>query len=298
MTQEDITLVLKVVTPLYGLIILVETIVNFVFEKHYYKAADTLTNTYLTLINFGFDLLMRGVGILVLSFFYQYHFFEITNIYVYWLALLLLEDLMFYWEHRIDHYCRLFWAVHVTHHSSDYFNITTGFRSSAFQPLYRFIYFIPLALMGFKYWDIMFMYAITQIYGVLIHTNFVGKLGILEYFMATPSHHRVHHASNVLYLDKNMGMVLIIWDKIFGTFQKEDNSKEPIKFGLVSKMENPYNPKEVIFSEWEKMIKDLKRPIPFSTKIKYVIMPPGWSHDGSSKTSKELREEYLQNLNK
>jgi sterol desaturase/sphingolipid hydroxylase (fatty acid hydroxylase superfamily) len=298
MTQNDIAAVLEIATPLYAVIILLEIIASFIFEKHYYKAADTLTNTYLTLINFGLDLLMRACGIFVLGYFYQFHFFKIENPYIYWISLLLLEDFMFYWEHRIDHYCRLFWAVHVTHHSSDYYNITTGFRSSAFQPLYRFIYFIPLALAGFEYWDIMFMYAVTQIYGILIHTNFVGKLGFLEYFLATPSHHRVHHASNVMYLDKNMGMVLIIWDKLFGTFQVEDNSKEPIKFGLVSKMEHPYRPDEVIFSEWQKILKDLKRPVSFWIKLKYVFMPPGWSHDGSTKTSHELRQEYLSRLEK
>ena len=89
--------------------------------------------------------------------------------------------------------------------------------------------------MGFKGMDIMLMYSITQIYGILIHTQYIDKLGFLEYFMATPSHHRVHHASNIKYLDKNMGMVFIVWDKLFGTFQAEDNSDEAMKFGLTKK---------------------------------------------------------------
>jgi sterol desaturase/sphingolipid hydroxylase (fatty acid hydroxylase superfamily) len=106
-----------------------------------------------------------------------------------------LEDLAFYTLHYVDHHCRLFWAVHVTHHSSEHFNLTTGFRSSVFQPLYRFVYFIPLTLVGFNPADIIIMYSITQIYGIIVHTEYVGKLGWLEYIMVTPSHHRVHHAS-------------------------------------------------------------------------------------------------------
>jgi sterol desaturase/sphingolipid hydroxylase (fatty acid hydroxylase superfamily) len=209
--------------------------------------------------------------------------------------LLLLEDFAFYWEHRIDHYCRFFWAVHVTHHSSDKFNLTTGFRSSVFQPLYRFIYFIPLALMGFKTWDIMFMYAATQIYGILIHTEYVNKLGFLEYILATPSHHRVHHASNIKYLDKNMGMVFIFWDKLFGTFEPEDNREEPIAYGLTKKLDHPHHPVNIVMHEWKAIYKDLKRPLPLFTRLKYVFMPPGWSHDGSSKTSRQLQEEYQKN---
>ena len=107
--------------------------------------------------------------------------------------------------------------MHVTHHSSEYFNLTTGFRSSVFQPLYRFIYFIPLVFLGFQPADIVLMYSITQIYGILIHTKYVDKLGWLEKVLVTPSHHRVHHASNIEYLDKNIGMCLIIWDKLFAT---------------------------------------------------------------------------------
>jgi sterol desaturase/sphingolipid hydroxylase (fatty acid hydroxylase superfamily) len=291
MSQETIGQVLIYVTPIYVLIILAEIIVSFIFEKHYYSLKDTLTNVYLTSLNFGFDLIMRGAGLFLLGYFYQYHFFEIENKYLYWILLLFAEDFMFYWEHRVDHSSRLFWAVHVTHHSSDKYNITTGFRSSVFQPLYRFIYFIPLALCGFNYWDIMFMYAVTQIYGVLIHTQCINNLGFFELFMATPSHHRVHHASNIKYLDKNMGMVFIIWDKIFGTFEKEDNSDEPIKYGLTKPIERPNHPKDIVFHEWENIVNDFKKPLPFKTKLKYLFMAPGWSHDGSTKTSKELQKE-------
>ena len=211
----------------------------------------------------------------------------------YWAVLLLAEDFMYYWLHRIDHYCRFFWAVHVTQHSSEEFNLKVGFRSSVFHPLYRFIYFIPLALMGFKGIDIMFMYAATQIFGILVHTQTIKKLGFLEYIIVTPSHHRVHHGSNIQYLDKNMGMILIIWDKLFGTFQAEDD-KDPVKYGLTKNI-GTYNPLTMVFHEWKAIYNDLKKQTSFKNKLMYVFGPPGWSHDGSTKTSTQLRQELHQN---
>jgi len=197
---------------------------------------------------------------------------------------------MFYWLHRVDHYCRLFWAVHVTHHSSEEFNLTIGFRSSVFQPLYRFLWFIPLPFLGFKPEDIMLVYAITQIYGILIHTRFIGKLGPLEWILSTPSHHRVHHGSNTRYLDKNMGMVLIIWDRMFGTFQVEEEN-DPVKFGLTTNLVQPYHPIKTIFHEWINIGQDLSKPVGMKAKFMYLFGPPGWSHDGSRKTSSQLRAE-------
>src|SRR6185295_952441 len=133
-----------------------------------------------------------------------------------------------YWLlHFVDHKCRFFWAIHVTHHSSEEYNLTTGFRSSVFQPFYRTIYFLPLPFLGFHPLDILFMYAATQLYGVLVHTEWNLRLGWLEHLLVTPSHHRVHHASNGRYIDKNMGMVFIVWDKIFGTFAPEDPADPP-----------------------------------------------------------------------
>jgi len=203
------------------------------------------------------------------------------------LALFLAEDLAFYTLHYVDHHCRLFWAGHVTHHSSEHFNLTTGFRSSVFQPLYRFIYFIPLTLVGFNPADIIVMYSITQIYGIIVHTEYVGKLGWLEYIFVTPSHHRVHHASNVQYLDKNMGMCLIIWDRIFGTFQKELPA-EPPRYGLTKSMEQQ-GLGQTVFHEWKAISQDFMQPVDFKTKLKYLLKAPGWSPDGSRETSKDLQ---------
>ncbi len=288
MTNELEQALIQLTTPFYALLIGLEALLSHWQHRRYYSWRDTLTNFLLMLFNGGIDLAFRAVYVVILAWFYQYRLTEITNVYAYWLLLFLAEDFLFYVLHVVDHYCRFFWAVHVTHHSSNYFNLTTGFRSSVFQPLYRFVYFIPLVLLGFRPADIILMYAITQIYGIIVHTNYVGRLGFLEYILVTPSHHRVHHASNVEYLDKNMGMCLIVWDKIFGTFQPEDESI-PLRYGLTSPLEQR-GIGHTIFHEWKEMANDLRRDIDWKTKIKYVVNPPGWSHDGSTKTSAQLRK--------
>jgi sterol desaturase/sphingolipid hydroxylase (fatty acid hydroxylase superfamily) len=282
-------LLIFITTPIYIMVIGAEILFSYFHQKQYYTTKGTFANIYLSTLNFTLDILVRGMCLLILNYFYQFRFFEFPNQITYWILLLLAQDFMYYWLHRIDHYCRLFWAVHVTHHSSEEFNLTVGFRSSVFQPLYRFIYFIPLTLIGFKSIDIMFIYAVTQIYGILIHTKTVNKLGFLELFMSTPSHHRVHHASNVKYLDKNMGMVFIIWDKLFGTFVKEDKN-EPVIYGLTENIKT-HHPLKMVFHEWINIYKDLRKYSSIKAKLMYVLGPPGWSHDGSKKTSRQLRNE-------
>ena len=284
---------ITIATPLYIIVIGSEILLSHLQLKKYYTVKDTLMNIYLSLLNAGIDLLFRAIYLfIILQWFYAHRITEPrTHPWVYWPLLFVLEDFVYYFEHRVDHYCRVFWAVHVTHHSSDEFNLTTGFRSSVFQPLYRFIYFIPLAFLGFRPVDIIFMYALTQIYGILVHTKMVQKMPAwFEVLFVSPSHHRVHHASNIVYLDKNMGMCLIIWDKIFGTFQ-EELPEEPVVYGLTKPLDNPHHPIKIIFHEWLSIGKDLQKKTTFFIKLKYLFMPPGWSHDGSSKTAKELRKE-------
>jgi sterol desaturase/sphingolipid hydroxylase (fatty acid hydroxylase superfamily) len=278
--------------PFYAILIGTEILLSNWQQKKFYSLKETLQNVYLTLVNAGLDMLLRWLFyISILTWNFEHHFFKIENVYLYWFALFILEDFAFYIEHRIDHYCRIFWAVHVTHHSSEEFNLTTGFRSSVLQPVYRFFYFIPLALFGFHPMDIVFMYSITQTYGILVHTQYINKMPRwFETLFVSPSHHRVHHASNIIYLDKNMGMCLIIWDKIFGTFQ-EEIKEEPVKYGLTKPVTNRNDTFKIIFHEWQNIGKDVTKKLPLSIRLKYLFMPPGWSHDGSSKTASQMRQE-------
>jgi sterol desaturase/sphingolipid hydroxylase (fatty acid hydroxylase superfamily) len=279
-------------TPIYFIIIGIEILLTHLQQRKSYTWKNIGSNVYLMLLNSGIDLAFRIVYLTVLQYFYQRSIISLREGVFYWIALLLAEDFLYYWLHRFDHQVRLFWAVHVTHHSSEVMNFTVGFRSSVFQPLYRFIYFIPLAWLGFSPLNIAFMYSATQIWGIIVHTELVNKMGWLEYILITPSHHRVHHASNVKYLDKNMGMLLIIWDKIFGTFQPEltEDKYEKIRYGLTSNIQNP-NAINIVFHEWRSIKEDIRRKdISWKKKAGYIFKQPGWSHDGSRLTSEQMRE--------
>ena len=286
-------LLIFISTPLYIIVIGLEIVLSHFHHHKSYTVKDTIQNVYLMLLNFGLDVLIRGIYIgIILTFFFNHRIAEpIPNPWIYWIVLLVFEDFMYYWLHRVDHFCRLFWATHVTHHSSPQFNLTVGFRSSVMEPLYRFVYFIPIAWFGFHPLDIAFIYAATQIWGILVHTERINKLGFLEYFLVTPSHHRVHHGTNPKYLDKNMGMFLIIWDKMFGTFQPELSPEEyqTIKYGLTTPLQNE-NPVNLVFHEWNSLWKDLSRKdIGWKEKWHYLFGLPGWSHDGSRLTSEQRR---------
>ena len=288
--REQILLLFS--TPLYFIIIGIEILLSHYQHKKLYNWKDTAANVYLLLLNSCIDLAFRSVYLVILHFFYQHRLIEADQLVLYWVLLVLLEDFLYYWLHRFDHEVRLLWAVHVTHHSSEHMNFTVGFRSSVFQPLYRFLYFIPLALAGFHPLDIVFIYSATQIWGIFVHTELIRKMGWLEYVLVTPSHHRVHHASNAKYLDKNMGMFLIIWDKIFGTFQPElpASEYEPIKYGLTKPLEKE-NGITIVFHEWDAIWQDIARKdIGLREKMGYMFGPPGWSHDGSRQTTATMQQ--------
>lgn len=280
-------------TPIYIIIIGGELLLSHFQHKKAYTLKDTASNVYLMILNSVVDLLFRIIYIAILACIFQFAVMQWDRGFMYWFILLIAEDFIYYWLHRFDHEVRFFWATHVTHHSSEHLNFSVGFRSSVFQPLYRFIYFLPLAYFGFNAADIVFMYSATQIWGIFVHTEFIKKMGPLEYIFVTPSHHRVHHANNPKYLDKNMGMFLIFWDKLFGTFQPElpEEAYQPIKYGLTKNIENP-NAVNIVFHEWKQMWKDVAmKGLSWKQRWNYVFGPPGWSHDGSRKTSVMMRAE-------
>lgn len=283
-------------TPFYISIIGIELLLSHFQHRRLYNLRDTAANVYLMLLNATIDLSFRVIYIAILFHLYDHKLFSWNLRISYWVLLVLAEDFLYYWLHRFDHEVRLFWAVHVTHHSSDQMNFSVGFRSSVFQPLYRFLYFMALAWLGFKPLDIIFVYSATQIWGIFVHTELIKKMGWLEYILVTPSHHRVHHASNPRYLDKNMGMFLIVWDQLFGTFQPElpDEEYQEKKYGLTKPPEKP-TPAGLVFHEWKEIWKDItQEDISWRQKWNYLFGPPGWSHDGSRQTSRQLQENEMQ----
>lgn len=285
--SEAVTLLISLLV----LLTLVEMGLSYWENRKYYEKKDTITNIYLTIIAFALNLVVKVSTFFVLNYVYQFRLFEIKNAIAYGAVLVITQDFLYWVLHYVGHYSRLFWAMHVTHHSSEHFNLTTGFRSTVFEPLYRVFFYLPLALMGFTAMDILYAYLITQLYGNLVHTQYQIKLPKwYGWIFVTPSHHRVHHASNVPYLDKNMGMMLIVWDRIFGTF-REENLPEPIRYGITKQPEDK-GPVNILFHEWKALLNDVKNAPDFKTKLKYFFNPPGWSHDGHTQTARAMQREY------
>lgn len=271
-----------------GVLTIVEMTLSYLHNRKYYQKRDTFNNLYLTGITFLLNLCVKGATFFVLNFVWQYRLFTISNPVVYWVVLVVVQDFLYWVLHYTGHYCRMFWAMHVTHHSSEHFNFTVGFRSTVFEPLYRVFFYLPLALIGFNALDILYAYLVTQLYGNLVHTQYKINLpNWYGYIFVTPSHHSVHHASNIPYLDKNMGMVLIIWDRLFGTYQAETLA-EPTRYGLTHQPED-MGPINIIFHEWRALMADIRKAPGLRNKMLYLLKPPGWSHNGSTQTAKELQ---------
>ncbi len=289
MSRETWLLVISI--PVYVISIISELYIGRKRKLNNYQLKDSIISIYLGLLGASLDLGLKFLTLGVLDWCNQHAIYKPDLLSYFpvlaWFIVFLAQDFCFYWLHRTEHYSRLFWAVHSNHHSSEKYNFTVALRSSVLQPLYRFAFYIPIAFLGFDGLTIMFMYAVNQFYQFFLHTETIGRLPKwYESIFVSPSHHRVHHASNIRYLDKNIGQVLIIWDKLFGTYEEE--TEKPV-YGLTSNLKT-YHPLKVVFSEFFKIKNDLNKPVSLSTKLKYIFNPPGWSHDGSSKTSEELRK--------
>jgi alkylglycerol monooxygenase len=187
-----------------------------------------------------------------------------------WIFLFLLTDFVWYWYHRAGHRVNIFWGVHVVHHQSEDFNYTTSGRITVFQAIARGLFWSLLPLAGFPPQMIATLLLVHGAYPFFTHTQLVGKLGFLEYFMVTPSHHRVHHSSNKEYLDKNYGDVLIIWDKLFGTFAEE---KTEISYGLTQ----PLNSHSFLWQHFHFLLElavSFKRAKSVPAKLKVIFGKP------------------------
>jgi len=205
-----------------------------------------------------------------------------------WVLLFFLDDFTFYWFHRCNHEVRLFWAGHVNHHSSRYFNFGTALRQGVGERLHKFLFWLWLPLLGFDPAMIITIISLSLFYQFWIHTRAVDKLHPwVEAVFNTPSHHRVHHGSNVRYLDRNHGGVLIIWDKLFGTFSPE-RADDPVVYGLTKNIESD-SIAWVAVHEYVAIVLDVKRVNNWRDRLRYVFLAPGWSHDGPDKRANSLR---------
>lgn len=190
-----------------------------------------------------------------------------------WFVCFILVDFMYYWDHRLGHEINLLWAFHNIHHSSEKFNLAVAARLSWIEEVYRWIFLAPIAFLGFPVPMIILVKVIHRIYQFPVHSEYIGKLGVLEYFLATPSQHRVHHGRNPQYLDKNYGGVLCIWDRLFGTFCPE---VEKVEYGLVKQIET-FNPIKIQLIGPQRLGKELQAPVAPWKKFKHLFKKPGSS---------------------
>ena len=205
-----------------------------------------------------------------------------------------LEDLRYYWWHRISHRSRWFWASHVVHHSSQHFNLSTNLRQSWTSQFSGLILMgVPLALLGFHPALVGFAFSINLLYQFWIHTESVDRMPAwFEWLLNTPSHHRVHHGSNPRYLDANYAGVFMIWDRLFGSFVPEQ-SIDPVRYGLVNNLAT-FNPVRIAFHEYVAIVRDQRQPgLSMAQRVGYLFGPPGWSHVGDRHTTADLRAAEL-----
>lgn len=232
--------ILAFAVPLFIGLILLEYLIAKKKKLQYFNLNNSIANISIGIAERLSDVLITGMFYFVYDNLQKkFGIFHIKPGVFLWIALLLCTDFLWYWYHRLGHEVNLLWAAHVVHHQSDDYNFTVSARITVLQALARTCFWAVLPIIGFPAQMITVMLLIHGIYPFFVHTRLIGKLGILEYVFVTPSHHRVHHASNTEYLDKNYGDVFIIWDKIFGTFQKEEDSIETV-YGLTKPLDT-YN---------------------------------------------------------
>lgn len=280
---------LKYFIPIFVISLILETLFILFIEKQHYNYKDSVASVFMGIVNAFINNISKSVFFLIFVFLYQYRIFEFEFNWWYFVLLFCADDLSFYLHHRSCHQIRIFWAAHVNHHSSVYYNFAVALRQSWTEVLFKYIWWIWLPILGFHPVHIMWMILISLFYQFFLHVEWIKKLWILEYIFNTPSHHRVHHGSNMRYLDKNHGGILIIWDRLLGTFQKE-LPEESVVFGITSNI-NSYNPLYIATHEFVNLWNDIKKTKSFTNKLKYLVCPPGWSANSDSKTVKQMREE-------
>ena len=272
--------------------LLLEFLHSWKENKNLYKARESKSNVLIGLGAVSSGLVSRIFILGIFELVYQFRFCSLGNAWWIWHAALMANDFSFYWYHRAQHSVNWFWASHVVHHSSLDYNLLTSFRTTWLTGdlTGRFMFWIWMPLAGFNPLLMMVIYEILQAYQFWLHTETIKKLpAIIEFIFNTPSHHRVHHGSDFKYLDKNHGGIFIFWDRLFGTFQVEE--EHPI-YGLTANIDSN-NPFIILFNEWTCLFRKIFSAGSFKNAMNYIIQPPGWSHNGSTKTTHQLRKESL-----
>lgn len=262
--------------PIFFLLIGIELVVERLSHRKLYRLPDAIANMSCGITSQLSGLFMRLLGIGVYEVLFQnaalVDMKSILPGWAYWLTLFLLVDLAYYWAHRMSHEINLFWGGHVVHHQSEDYNLSVALRQSSFQVVWTFAFSLPIAFLGYNTLDFALISALNTLYQFWIHTETIDKLGWFEYVFNTPSHHRVHHGRDPKYIDKNHAGSLIIWDKMFGTFQPEE---EKPTYGITRPI-NSWNAVWANFSHYAVMTEEIKQIPRWSDKFRYLFKKPGW----------------------
>lgn len=270
----------------------ISMLIEYQFAKEKYNTKDTKVSVFMMIFSAIIEFVPKVAAFVV--FFFLYEITPLKDVvgrqWWAWILLFFADDFAYYWFHRLNHEVRLFWAGHVPHHSSIHMNLGTALRQGVGERVHKFFFWIWIPLLGIDPLMMFTMMGISLIYQFFVHTELVDKLPKpIEFVFNTPSHHRVHHASNIRYLDCNHAGILIIWDRLFGTFSEELKEVEHPVYGLTVNIET-YNPVKVATHEYSAILKDVQRADKFSDKLNYIFNSPGWTHDGEDNRAKTLRK--------
>ena len=274
--------------PAFLILLSLEAWFSFSENKRLYETKDTWSSLGLGIGNVIVGFVTKATIFGLFMFLYKYRVLNPDSAkWWFWVLLFFADDFSYYWFHRTAHNVNWFWASHVVHHSSQRYNLAAALRQTWTGNLTgSFLFWAWLPLVGFHPIWVLFMQQISLIYQFWIHTEAVDKLPKpFEFFLNTPSHHRVHHGSNLKYLDKNHAGILIIWDRIFWTFQQEE---ERPTYGLTKNI-NSFNPVTIALKTWSELFNAAMNSGSLKNAVNYFVKAPGWSHDESSKTVQQMR---------
>ncbi|MCB1303210.1 MAG: sterol desaturase family protein [Leptospiraceae bacterium] len=282
--------------PIIVGMIFLEIILGWIQHRHYYRVNDTVagvsTGIMFMLVGvptlFGalvvYNWIERNFSIMAhlgleipfdapLAFHSAFPYVSIQWVpFLYWAVVVIAVDFLYYWFHRLSHEINFLWGSHVTHHSSEEFNLAVSFRGGSFQRVFEYIFFLPLALIGVNWLMFLFAHRALKLYQFWVHTAAVPELGPLEYVMVTPSNHRVHHGRNPQYIDKNHGGIFIIWDRMFGTYEPE---REKINYGITNQLKS-FNPLWMTFHYYAQLWQECMATKSWKNKVKIWFAKPGW----------------------
>ncbi|MCF6180746.1 sterol desaturase family protein [Lutibacter sp.] len=296
MTIPQIPNLILYAIPFFIVSVIVEGFIIYKKKPDSYNLKDSIASITMGIGNLVSNLLSKIWVVFIFIYLYEnFRIFTIPFAWWSWILILFADDFCYYWFHRISHESRFFWASHIVHHSSQKYNLSTALRQTWTGGFFSFIFYLALPILGFHPLMIFTQMSINLLYQYWIHTELIHKMPKwFEAVFNTPSHHRVHHGSNPIYLDRNYAGIFIIWDKLFGTFQPE-LANEKVNYGLTTNI-NTFNPFTIAFHEWISVFKEaFISKTSLINKLNYFIKPPGWKDDGTGKMATDLREEWIKN---